>query len=177
MKSKKTILYVAAFLVLFASFLVVLGNWLEEKYGGRKHQDDLKDSAVQIIEAMYPCLPSPRDYQIGIVTHVIDGDSIRVMLDGSEYELRYIGIDAPEMFGENSLAGRESKAVNQALVDGREVVLFRDFSETDRYGRLLRYVFVETDFINYRLVKEGWAMAKSYPPDIACQNVLYSAGQ
>ena len=175
MKSKKTILYLAVFLILFTSFLVVLGNWLEGKSGNRGHQADLKKSAVQIIESMYPCLPSPRDFQVGIVTHVIDGDSIRVMLDGSEYELRYIGIDAPEMVGENSLAGRESKAVNQALVDGQEVVLFRDFSETDRYGRLLRYVFVETDFINFRLVKEGRAMAKSYPPDIACQDVLNSA--
>ena len=177
MKSKKKILFFSIFLLLFASFLAVLGNWLEKNYGNREDKEGSDSSAVQAIEAMYPCIPSPLDYQIGIVTHVIDGDSIRVQVDGREYELRYNGIDAPEMVGENPLAGRESKAVNQALVGGREVLLFRDFSETDRYGRLLRYVFVGTEFINYRLVQEGLAIAKSYPPDIACQDLLNSVGK
>jgi endonuclease YncB( thermonuclease family) len=177
MKSKRTILFIGIFLLLFATCLTVLGNWLEKKYGNRKDLEGSDGSVVQAIKSKYPCIPSPHDHQNGIVTHVIDGDSIRVKVDGREYELRYIGIDAPEMVGENPFAGRESKAANQVLVDGREVLLFRDFSETDRYGRLLRYVFVGTEFINYRLVQEGQAIAKSYPPDIACQDVLYSVGK
>jgi micrococcal nuclease len=42
--------------------------------------------------------------------------------------------------------------------------LERDVSETDPYGRLLRYVYVDSIFVNAKLVREGLARAKAYPP-------------
>jgi micrococcal nuclease len=63
-------------------------------------------------------------------------------------------------------------------VDGEEIVLVKDVSETDQYGRLLRYVFVGDlggVFVNYELVASGYASASSYPPDSACDETFSSA--
>ena len=47
------------------------------------------------------------------------------------------------------------------------VRMVKDVSETDQYGRLLRYVYVGDIFVNARLVEEGYAEVVSYPPDTA----------
>jgi micrococcal nuclease len=55
----------------------------------------------------------------------------------------------------------------RALVEGKRVLLVRDVSETDRYGRLLRYVYVGDVFVNAAMVSEGYATAATFPPDVA----------
>lgn len=101
----------------------------------------------------------------GAVVTVIDGDTIDVRLaDGGVYRVRYIGINTPER---DEVCSREATAANRALVAGRTVTLRRDASNTDQYGRLLRYVYVGDTFVNARLVAEGWAEAVTYPPDTA----------
>ena len=74
--------------------------------------------------------------------------------------------------------GPEAAAKNKALVDRKEIVLVKDVSETDIYGRLLRYVFVgdlSGIFVNNALVESGYASASSYPPDTACDEAFSSA--
>jgi len=96
------------------------------------------------------------------VTYVIDGDTIDVSLGGQDVRVRYIGVNTPER-GEPCFD--EATAANRALVEDRIVALVRDVSETDRYGRLLRYVYVGEVFVNAALVEAGWAEARRYPPD------------
>ncbi len=161
--------------ILFISFLPRLRYGRENSFENNRDRNDKFRSVLDNTLKNYPCIPSPENYEVGVVSQVIDGDSIRVIIDGQEFEVRYIGIDAPEMTGEDQTAGRESKAANQLLVEGKEVVLFRDVSQTDQFGRLLRYVLVESVFVNYQMVLDGHAIAKSYPPDIACQNYFNEA--
>jgi len=52
------------------------------------------------------------------------------------------------------------------LVLNKKVRLVKDVSDTDRYGRLLRYVYVDDTFVNDYLVKEGYAKASTYAPDV-----------
>jgi micrococcal nuclease len=106
--------------------------------------------------------------EIATVTFVIDGDTIRVqMLDGEEVPVRYIGIDAPER--ETEPLWEEATDLNADLVDGREVFLEKDVSDTDEFGRLLRHVWIPDDFgwqlINAEIVRQGMADAKTYRPD------------
>ena len=99
------------------------------------------------------------------VLRVIDGDTIEVRLtDGQVRKVRYIGIDTPERSED---LYTEATRANAGLVDGKEVSLVKDVSETDRYGRLLRYVYVGETFINAELVRQGYAAAATYPPDVA----------
>jgi micrococcal nuclease len=100
------------------------------------------------------------------VTEVIDGDTI--IVEGG-YRVRYIGIDTPETYPEAEAFGIEAWQANRSLVEGNEVRLEKDVSETDKYDRLLRYVYVDGVLVNAELVKQGLARAKAYPPDTKYQ--------
>jgi micrococcal nuclease len=110
--------------------------------------------------------PPPPAAQEGRVVAITDGDTIRVLLRGQEYAVRYIGIDTPEMGQPNAAAARDK---NVALVSGKTVRLEKDVSETDRYGRLLRYVWVGDVMVNAELVRLGYAQAATFPPDVKYQ--------
>lgn len=130
------------------------------------------------ILALYPCLPQNTDRTIGKVVEVVDGDTIKVDINGQVYSLRYIGIDCPECKDPRKpveVFSREASAKNSELVEGKEVYLIKDVSEVDKYNRLLRYVFVGDTFVNYELVKEGYAHASTYPPDVACSDFMATA--
>jgi micrococcal nuclease len=112
------------------------------------------------------CIPRNPPYQKGIVTEIIDGDTIIVRFeDGNIYSVRYIGIDAPER---EMPFFTESYNANAELVHQKEVLLIKDVSETDQFDRLLRYIVVDDIFVNQALVEAGAARAMQYPPDLAC---------
>jgi len=100
------------------------------------------------------------------VTQVIDGDTI--VIEGG-YHVRYIGIDAPEKDESYYL---EAKQANEELVEGKKVRLEKDISNKDKYGRLLRYVYVDGTFVNAEMVRQGYACAKAYLPDVKYQVYL-----
>jgi micrococcal nuclease len=104
-----------------------------------------------------------------LVTRVVDGDTIRVEIEGTEYRLRYIGIDTPETVDPRrpiQCFGKEASERNRQLVEGQTVGLEKDISETDDFDRLLRYVWVGDLMVNATLVEEGYALASTYPPDV-----------
>lgn len=109
------------------------------------------------------------------VTRVVDGDTFE--LEGGE-RVRLIGVNAPESVKPNSPVecfGKEASAFLKALLTDREVRLERDVSERDRYGRLLRYAYLGELFVNEYIVREGYATAASFPPDVARQDTLRAA--
>ncbi len=95
---------------------------------------------------------------------VIDGDTIEVKDEaGAKYKIRYIGIDTPEATEDYGDIATEK---NKELVEGKVVKLEKDVSSTDKYGRILAYVYVGDIFINAYLVQEGYAQISTYPPDV-----------
>ena len=130
-----------------------------------------QSSPFQGIEGI-ECIPDLDTYEEAVVVRVIDGDSIEVSLDGEDIEVRYIGVNTPEYYSEDRKRAVEATQANQELVSGEIVYLFKDTSNTDRYGRLLRYVLTEDNFVNLELVRQGYAQAKEYPPDTACHLIF-----
>jgi len=113
-----------------------------------------------------------------LVTRVIDGDTIEANIGGSLYKIRYIGIDTPELDdkrAEYCALAQEATRYNRQLLEGKTVRLEKDVSETDKYGRLLRYVYVDDIFVNAELVRQGLAWAKVYEPDTKYQDTLEKA--
>src|SRR3954447_25373564 len=107
----------------------------------------------------------------GIVTRVVDGDTIHVALGGTDETVRYIGIDTPESVKPNTPVqcfAEAASAANRRLVDGRRVVLTFDAERRDRYGRLLAYVRRADDgmFVNEELVRDGYARTLTIPPNV-----------
>ncbi len=117
-----------------------------------------------IVALLVGCAPVTEG-QVRVV-RVIDGDTIEIA--GGEH-VRYIGIDTPETYSQAEPYGPEAKAKNIELVEGKLVTLERDVSDTDKYDRLLRYVYVEGLFVNGEMVRLGYAEAVSYPPDTRYQ--------
>ena len=112
-----------------------------------------------------------------LVDRVVDGDTIELS-DGRK--VRYIGIDTPETKDprkEVQCFGEEASAYNQDLVEGKVVALEADVADKDRYDRLLRYVWLEDEMINKKLVAEGYAYASSYPPNVKYQTQFKLAQQ
>jgi micrococcal nuclease len=119
--------------------------------------------------------------QVAQVVSITDGDTIRVQFGGHEYPVRYIGMDTPEThFGIEPL-GPAAADANARLVADKQVVLEKDVSETDKYGRLLRDVWLHDGsgwlLVNLELVRLGFAQVATYPPDVKYTDSLLLPAQ
>jgi micrococcal nuclease len=121
------------------------------------------------------------------VLSVTDGDTIRVRIQsagtsslvaGTEWAVRYIGIDTPETVHPTQPVeemGAEASACNASLVSGRTVYLELDVGRTDLYGRLLAYVYLDAQgyaMVNAILVAMGFANASPYAPNYRYEDVF-----
>lgn len=114
------------------------------------------------------------------VSRVIDGDTIEVTTPEGVRRVRYIGVDTPETVHPSkpvACFGKEASEKNTSLVEGKWVRLERDISDTDRYGRWLRYVYVDDEFVNLSLVSQGYATVVTYPPDVKFTELFRTAEQ
>jgi micrococcal nuclease len=125
-----------------------------------------------------PTLADPSRMRAQVLS-VTDGDTIRVSIDNRSVAIRYIGIDTPETVDPRTSVecfGREAAAFNRQLVEGKTVELEKDVSELDRFGRTLRYVWIERGsemvMVNEELVRNGFATSSTYPPDVKHQERL-----
>lgn len=166
----------------------------ETDFKDRESVDDTADSIKNLSEG----LAESEDliFQKVSLTRVVDGDTIVVDIYGDncgekdhQYTVRLIGVNTPESVASqeyldykgtiNSDEGREaSEFVKGLLKDTEYVYLQKDTSETDRYDRLLRYVWldipeneydlfeVQTEMLNGILVTNGYAEAVCYKPDV-----------
>jgi micrococcal nuclease len=113
--------------------------------------------------------------EVARVLRVVDGDTIEIQRTGGRARVRYIGMNTPESVAPDrpiECFGKEASERNRALVEGREVRLEKDVSDTDRFGRLLRYVWLDDVLINARLVEEGYAEVSTFPPDVKYQSLF-----
>ena len=115
--------------------------------------------------------------ELATVKRVIDGDTIE-LTDGRK--VRYIGVDTPELHHPTKgvqCYGKEAMEKNKELVEGKEIRMVKDVSETDRYKRLLRYVYLGNIFINKYLASEGYALQATFPPDIRYAEIFGKAAE
>jgi len=136
----------------------------QKKENKAKEETKLQDSQVEATEVEAPTKPD--NLEQVTIARVIDGDTV-VTLKGER--IRYIGIDTPETvhpYKDIEFYGQEASNKNKALVEGKTVELEKDISKTDRYGRTLAYIWLNDEMINATLVREGYAYAYTYPPDV-----------
>lgn len=115
-----------------------------------------------------------------VVERVIDGDTFELS-DGNK--VRLLGIDTPEKYESGKLerdsetSGKDKKTIKKLgkiasdyvknFVEGKKVRLEKEpnYDDKDRYGRLLRYVYLEDGtFVNGKIVRDGFAQVyEKYP--------------
>lgn len=112
------------------------------------------------------------------VTRIVDGDTFEIDMDGRKEKVRMLAIDTPEKWESSKLnkdaertnndkktikkLGELSHKYTKKLIEGKKVKLVPDpvNDDKDRYGRLLRYVYLDDGtFVNLKIVEEGYANA------------------
>jgi micrococcal nuclease len=128
------------------------------------------------------------------VVRVIDGDTFTCTLkDGEEIKVRLIGVDTPESRVNQKLERDVQKSglqreeilrmgkiaaefTKRLLPEGEIVYLEQDVQKTDKYGRVLAYVWLKDGrMLNEVLVREGMAQVYTIPPNVKYQDVLLKA--
>lgn len=103
------------------------------------------------------------------VTRVVDGDTVIARVGGEELRVRLIGIDTPETVAPGQPVecfGPAASAFTHRRLEGRDVKLEFDVERLDRYGRTLAYVWLGGELFNETLVREGYAVVTTFPPDV-----------
>lgn len=171
-------------LIIILALIFVAGIFSSEPQKINKEQEEI--TPTQTLEPILTPAATPKTQEqtkapatqnLFLVTRVIDGDTIEI--EGGQ-KIRYIGIDTPETVDPRKPVqcfGVEASNKNKELVSNKKVRLEKDVSDIDRYGRLLRYVYVDDLFVNLELVKEGFAYSSTFPPDVKYQNQFIEAQQ
>lgn len=121
------------------------------------------------------------------VAAVVDGDTIEVEIGGRRERVRLLAIDTPEIAHEAfadrpatdaDCFGPEAQAYTGSLLPaGTAIRLERDVVGRDHYGRLLAYVYRADDgvFVNYKLVRQGYATPLSFEPNLTHADLMVDA--
>lgn len=161
MKSKKTLkLLLALILFLFTSALGIRG------LSGKDESN-----------VPQPIIPTPFEEKTYQVSRIIDGDTIEIE---NGQKVRLIGVDTPELDDKDPVKkcyAQKAKEKTQELLENKIIKMERDVSSTDKYQRLLRYIWVDDIFLNDYLVRNGFAMVATFPPDVKYQKQFQQAQQ
>jgi len=130
-----------------------------------------------------PSFGPSTETDFGVVTKVIDGDTIRVELSGTEFPVHYTGIDAPDPASTDPATKQladEATATNVKMVEGHDVFLERDVSDKDQADRLLRDVWLIDSagghvLVNHELVRLGLAKVDPADPNRRYADLLITA--
>jgi len=96
------------------------------------------------------------------VTRIVDGDTIECAEAG---RVRLIGIDSPER-DQGRFGGQAAAALAELIPVGSRVQIEPDVDPRDRYGRVLGYLWRDNRLVNWLMVRRGWAVSATYPPNV-----------
>lgn len=161
-------------LLLVSLFIIVSGFgfiW----FGMQSTSEESTSDGTKLTSEVFQQSTSPATFGIAgeraFVAKVVDGDTLELV---SGKMVRFIGIDTPETVDPRrpvGCFGKEASNETKSLLSGKEVILQKDVSDKDKYGRLLRLIFLPLPdgqllFVNDYLVREGFARVMTYPPDV-----------
>lgn len=147
-------------------------------------QDIVQGTPAQVVVDVQPVKAKESESQhvYYSVASVVDGDTIKINMNGVTETLRLIGIDTPETVDPRKPVqcfGKESSDKAKELLSNKKVRIEKDSTQGDRdkYGRLLVYVWREDGlFYNEHMIKQGFAHEYTYDLPYKYQ-AQFKAGQ
>lgn len=104
------------------------------------------------------------------VKRVVDGDTLVLEKEGTEYKVRLIGVNTPESVHldktKNTEFGKVASEFTKKRLENKTVDIEFDAGPTDRYGRLLVYLYLDGVSYNEVLLEEGMAQVMIYSPNV-----------
>lgn len=144
---------------IYSSLTIIIGSC--DLTSSARNFEKETVASIQVTDGFFP------------ITKVVDGDTFWVDNGTAKgLKVRFIGIDAPEsrkMFKkEIGYYGKEAKLYLTEMLTNKKVKLVSDVDSHDQYGRTLSYVYLEDGtFVNAELIKNGYAVLMTIPPNIA----------
>ncbi len=121
------------------------------------------------------CLPLNTPRVFALVTKVIDSGTIEVATGNETWKVKYIGLYPPRTTIPIDWQAAPALGFNQMLVEGKNIILVQDATDVDADGYRPRYIVTESAFVNYEVVRLGFASVVTTPPDETCRDALISA--
>ena len=118
------------------------------------------------------CIPN-NPAQTGKVLSVIDGNTVKVLINGFAYNVRFIGVQ----LSTNKYFATLAAVTNNGMSFAKQVTLIPDGVDKDSHGYLLRYVLVGDKMPALELLKQGIVSTVDIPPDFACAQTFKDAQQ
>lgn len=136
---------------------------IEEKAEVKEQNDkDIKLKAVNLVKVK--------------VLRVVDGDTFKCMIDGKEQTVRLIGVDTPESVNpkeeKNTVEGKIASEYTKRYLENRDVELEYDIQKTDKYGRILAYVWNGDTLFNFKLIRDGIAKPMTIAPNVKYSKII-----
>ena len=97
------------------------------------------------------------DAETATVLDVVDGDTVQVLLSGSAEDVRLIGLNTPER--NECHADEATTALREMVSSGHLRLATAGPDDRDRFGRLLRYLYVDETLVNLAMVELGHGLA------------------
>ncbi|MCA9349511.1 thermonuclease family protein [Candidatus Saccharibacteria bacterium] len=126
-----------------------------------KKEQDYTDDSQLVVDNSKPQPPQQStDKTLHLVIEVVDGDTIKADYGGEVEVVRFVGLDTPEL-SSNDCYAQEAKDYLIERVKGQMVELIEDQTQgdRDRFGRLLRYVYLGQELINQTMIEQGFGYA------------------
>ncbi|MDP2156119.1 MAG: thermonuclease family protein [Nitrospirota bacterium] len=101
------------------------------------------------------------------IEKVVDGDSVEANIRGKKEQIRFIGIDAPEL--SQKPWGKRSRKFLEELISasGWQVRIEYDVEKRDKYDRILAYLWGrDHKLINEEMLSNGYAVLFTFPPNV-----------
>jgi len=110
------------------------------------------------------------------IEKVIDGDTVEANIRGKREQIRFIGIDAPEL-GQKPWGKRSRKFLEDLIsASGWQVRIEYDVEKRDTYGRILAYLWSrDNKLLNEEMLNKGYAVLFTFPPDVKYVDRLRTA--
>lgn len=124
-------------------------------------------------EAASPMAPVGRTNPC-VVTRISDGDTLRCRQGRENLRVRLTGIDAPEM-ADSTHGPRSARALSSMASVGDTILLELDVQPRDQYRRVLAYAWRNGSLLNLRMVREGWAVPYTVPPNVRYEATFRAA--
>ena len=171
----KNIIYIVLVITSTILLSLYLRNYISNKANDNINANTTDTNNVQSL-----------NLEEAYVTKVVDGDTIWVEIGNENKKVRFIGLDCPEYTKEIEPYGKEATQYTCENLLNTTVYLQKDVTDTDKYDRLLRYVWtkkvdsiteenIENYLFYYRLCYDGMAESKTYKPNVLLQEYLNSA--
>jgi micrococcal nuclease len=153
---------------VFVVLMIITASWFCLRIAGNsKNALSLqKNSQNPLVSGAEEVCASPDK---AVVKKIIDGDTVEI---AGGFRVRLLEIDTPE-YGENCY--NEARARLEELVLGKEIVLQKDQTDIDKYGRCLRYVLLAGKNINLQMVEEGFAKHYIFEADTKYKEQILQA--